>query len=122
MLLTPPLPLLGMSLARSDAGTSAHVRRTPAPTSETHPHMTYPTRGAGGAASAVDPNEFRVTRLRALRGPNYWRLAPVIACDLRLGALEEVSSADMPHFTPRLLEAIPSLHEHPCSRGESGGF
>jgi cyanophycin synthetase len=84
--------------------------------------MTYPTRGAGGAAFAVDPNELRVTRLRALRGPNYWRLAPVIACDLRLGALEDVSSADIPHFTPRLLDAMPSLHEHPCSRGESGGF
>jgi cyanophycin synthetase len=84
--------------------------------------MTHPTRGAGGAAFAVDPNELRVTRLRALRGPNYWRLAPVIACDLRLGALEDVSSADVPHFTPRLLGAIPSLHEHPCSRGEPGGF
>ena len=29
-----------------------------------------------------DPGELRITRLRALRGPNYWRLAPVIACDL----------------------------------------
>ena len=84
--------------------------------------MTHPTRGAAGAAFAVDPNELRVTRLRALRGPNYWRLAPVIACDVRLGTLEDVSTADLPHFNARLLEALPSLHEHPCSRGESGGF
>ena len=71
---------------------------------------------------ALDPNELRVTRLRALRGPNYWRLAPVIASDVSLGALEHVSSADMPGFTDRLIGYLPTLREHPCSRGESGGF
>ncbi|MFL5579174.1 MAG: cyanophycin synthetase [Gemmatimonadaceae bacterium] len=70
----------------------------------------------------IDPDELVVTRLRALRGPNYWRLAPVIACDLRLGSLENVSSADIPGFADRLVEALPSLHEHPCTRGEPGGF
>jgi cyanophycin synthetase len=69
-----------------------------------------------------DPDELRVTRIRALRGPNYWRLAPVIGCDVRLGALEHVSSADMPGFNQRLLDFLPSLSEHPCSRGSSGGF
>src|SRR5215210_1311314 len=69
-----------------------------------------------------DPSELRVTRLRALRGPNYWRLAPVIACDVRLGSLEKVSSADIPGFTDRLIAALPSLCEHPCTRGEAGGF
>jgi hypothetical protein len=39
-------------------------------------------------SNAIDSYEFRVTRIRALRGPNYWRLAPVIACDVRLGKLE----------------------------------
>ena len=72
--------------------------------------------------TAFDPTELRVTRLRALRGPNYWRLAPVIACDLRLGALEHVSSADVPGFTDRLIEALPSLSQHPCTRGAAGGF
>jgi cyanophycin synthetase len=71
---------------------------------------------------AIDPRELRVTRLRALRGPNYWRLAPVIACDVRLGALESVSSADVPGFTDRLLAALPTLAEHPCTRGAPGGF
>jgi len=70
----------------------------------------------------IDPNELRVTRLRALRGPNYWRLAPVIACDVRLGALESVNSADVPGFNDRLLAALPSLREHPCTRGTPGGF
>jgi cyanophycin synthetase len=71
---------------------------------------------------AIDPNELRVTRLRALRGPNYWRLAPVIACDVRLGALESVNSREVPGFNDRLLAAVPSLATHPCSIGTPGGF
>ncbi|MFL5615921.1 MAG: cyanophycin synthetase [Gemmatimonadaceae bacterium] len=63
-----------------------------------------------------------MSRIRALRGPNYWRLAPVIACDVRLGELEELTSIDVPGFCDRLIEALPSLGEHPCSRGTTGGF
>jgi cyanophycin synthetase len=73
-------------------------------------------------ARVVDPAQLRVNRLRAVRGPNFWRLAPVIACDVSLGSLEEVTSAELDGFTDRLLGHLPSLHEHPCSRGESGGF
>ncbi|HEV2150112.1 MAG TPA: cyanophycin synthetase [Longimicrobiaceae bacterium] len=80
------------------------------------------TTGAGAAALAVDPDELRVSNLRAVRGPNFWRLAPVIACDLRLGALEDVPSTAIPGFNERLLELIPTLDQHPCSRGETGGF
>lgn len=74
------------------------------------------------AVFEFDPAELRVTRIRALRGPNYWRLAPVIACDVQLGALDGVSSAEIPGFYDRLLSYLPSLHEHPCSRGTPGGF
>jgi cyanophycin synthetase len=74
------------------------------------------------STAAVDPNELRVTRLRALRGPNYWRLAPVIACDVRLGALESVTSAQVPGFNDRLVAALPTLYNHPCSIGTPGGF
>jgi len=70
----------------------------------------------------LDPNELEVTRIRALRGPNYWRLAPVIACDIRLGALEQVTSNEIPRMNQRLLEAIPSLNLHKCTRGRPGGF
>ena len=71
---------------------------------------------------APDPRAFEVTRVRALSGPNYWRLAPVIACDVRLGALDGVTSAELPGFTDRLLAAMPTLREHPCSPGRPGGF
>ncbi|MEO5579523.1 MAG: cyanophycin synthetase, partial [Gemmatimonadaceae bacterium] len=70
----------------------------------------------------LDPAELEVTRLRALRGPNYWRLAPVIACDLRLGKLEKVTSADIPGFADYLASVLPSLESHKCTRGKRGGF
>ena len=37
--------------------------------------------------------EFRVTRVRALRGPNYWRLAPVVACDHERAALDAAAAS-----------------------------
>src|SRR4051812_21641539 len=72
--------------------------------------------------AGVQVADFQVTRLRALRGPNYWRLAPVIACDVRVGELERVSTAEIPGFNDRLLDAMPSLQEHPCSRERPGGL
>ena len=70
----------------------------------------------------LDPQELEVTRIRAVRGPNYWRLAPVIACDIRLGALEKVKSNEIPRLIERLVEAMPSLHTHKCTRDRPGGF
>ncbi|HEX2077762.1 MAG TPA: cyanophycin synthetase [Longimicrobium sp.] len=72
--------------------------------------------------TGFDPGELRIARLRAVRGPNFWRLAPVIACDLTLGALEDVPSTEIPGFNQRLMSLLPTLREHPCSRGTEGGF
>src|SRR5438270_344051 len=69
-----------------------------------------------------DTHKLRVTRVRALRGPNYWRLAPVVACDLALGALDHVTTAELNGFADRLIAALPSLEEHKCSVGRRGGF
>ena len=66
--------------------------------------------------------QLRITRLRALRGPNYWRLAPVIACDLSLGSLDSLTSAAVPGFAERLERAMPTLRSHPCSRKRESGF
>ena len=74
------------------------------------------------APTKLDPAELEVTRIRALRGPNYWRLAPVIACDIRLGALETITSEQIPRLNERLVDAIPSLQLHKCTRGKPGGF
>jgi cyanophycin synthetase len=82
--------------------------------------MTQPSITAD--SPSLDPAQLEITRLRALRGPNYWRLAPVIACDVRLGELEHVTTADVCGFTDRLLDLLPSLSEHPCSREKPGGL
>ena len=84
--------------------------------------MTESTSVAVGVEPVARPDELRATRIRALRGPNFWRLAPVIACDVALGALEHVSSADLDGFNTRLLDLVPSLLEHECTRGTAGGF
>jgi cyanophycin synthetase len=76
----------------------------------------------GTPSTSTLADALRVSRVRALRGPNYWRLAPVIACDVRLGPLERLLTCGLDGFTDRLLDALPTLHEHPCSRGEAGGF
>lgn len=70
----------------------------------------------------LDPAELEVSRIRALRGPNYWRLAPVIACDIRLRNLEYVTSTQIPRLTQRLIDAMPSLQLHRCNKGKPGGF
>jgi len=70
----------------------------------------------------IDAEQLQVSRIRAFRGPNYWRLAPVIACDVQLGTLEQISSTDIPGFYERLTGAIPTLAEHYCTRQEPGGF
>src|SRR4051812_20818275 len=66
--------------------------------------------------SAPRSEQFRISRVRALRGPNYWRLAPVIACDVTLGDLENVTSAALPGLCERLVQYLPTLRDHPCSR------
>jgi cyanophycin synthetase len=73
-------------------------------------------------APSIDPAQLEITRLRPLRGPNFWRLAPVVVCDVRLGTLEAITTAEVPGFSDRLLQILPSLQEHPCSRRRRGGF
>ena len=63
-----------------------------------------------------------MTTLHATRGKNFWSLRPVTRMDLAVGAYEDISSADVPGFTKRLLGAMPGLVEHRCSIGERGGF
>ena len=64
----------------------------------------------------------RVEETRVYRGPNIYGYRPVIRLTLDLEELEEYNSATLPHFTDRLVELIPTLHEHGCSYREPGGF
>lgn len=86
----------------------AEVRRVPA---------------AEGAAPRPDPYaEIRITTLHATRGANFWSERPVTRMDLSVGAYDDLSSAELPGFTDRLVRALPGLEEHECSIGHRGGF
>jgi cyanophycin synthetase len=74
--------------------------------------MNQVIRDSLAPGAAFDPGDLRVSRLRAVRGPNFWRLAPVIACDVTLGTLENVPSTGIPGFNERLIEMMPTLREH----------
>lgn len=66
--------------------------------------------------------EIRIVALQATRGVNYWSRKPVIRMDVRVGAFEDISSADVPGFTEALVRAMPGLLDHQCSIGAPGGF
>ena len=63
-------------------------------------------------------NALTVANIRAMRGPNYWRLAPVIACDVRLGPFDIAPTTAFPGFMTRLLAQLPSL-AHTAHRREA---
>ena len=80
-------------------------------------------RPDAGADALPDPAaEIRMTTLHSTRGANYWLRAPIVRMDLAVGRYEDISSADVPHFTDALVGAMPGLVEHRCSIGERGGF
>jgi hypothetical protein len=74
------------------------------------------------ATAPVAATEIRMSMLHATRGKNFWSLRPVTRMDLVVGAFQHVSSATVPGFVDRLLDAMPGLVEHRCSIGERGGF
>ncbi len=75
--------------------------------------------------------ELTIVSTRVLRGPNVWSYRPAIHLVVDLGALEEyptnlLDARAAEHgtagFTDRLLELLPGLQRHACSRGHAGGF
>lgn len=79
------------------------------------------TQGSPGVPP--DPfSEIRLTALSATRGANYWSHRAVTRIDVTIGAFDELSSAESPGFTERLVAALPGLEAHRCSIGERGGF
>ncbi len=55
-------------------------------------------------------------------GRNIYSHYPVIKVRLDLGEYADRTSAQLPLFADRLLSVLPSLQEHHCSRGCSGGL
>lgn len=66
----------------------------------------------------------RILKTQTLRGPNYWsiRRNKLILMRLDLEELTEKTSNEIPGFYDGLIQTLPSLIEHYCSRGHRGGF
>ncbi|MDE9364476.1 cyanophycin synthetase [Luteipulveratus sp. YIM 133132] len=64
----------------------------------------------------------RLLEQRVYRGPNVWSYEPAVHLVVDLGVLEGYPSDTLPGFTDALLEYLPGIHEHTCSRGHRGGF
>jgi cyanophycin synthetase len=63
-----------------------------------------------------------IESIRTLAGPNVYSHQPVLVMRLDLCELNEKESYEMPGFVERLLEWLPGLKEHHCSKGRPGGF
>ena len=59
---------------------------------------------------------------RVYRGPNIWSYKPAIHLLVDLGSLEDYPTNLLPGFTDTLLEWLPGLRQHSCSRGHRGGL
>jgi cyanophycin synthetase len=66
--------------------------------------------------------ELTIVESRVYRGGNIWSYNPAIHLILDLGILEAYPSDTIEGFTDRLLEFLPGLQNHTCSRGVRGGF
>ena len=80
--------------------------------------MTQPASPAPTSA----PRAITIKELRVYRGPNYYSYEPSIHMVLDIGALEDAPTDVLPGFTEQLMDLLPGLKDHQCSRGHEGGF
>ncbi|MDH3958670.1 MAG: cyanophycin synthetase, partial [Actinomycetota bacterium] len=66
--------------------------------------------------------DLAIVETRVYRGPNVWSYGPAIHLVVDLGSLEDYPTDTLPGFTDQLLEWLPGVGEHTCSRGRKGGF
>jgi len=66
--------------------------------------------------------DLRIEDTRVYRGANIWSYERAIHLVVDLGSLEQFPTNTVPGFTDNLLQMLPGLREHSCSRGRRGGF
>jgi cyanophycin synthetase len=66
--------------------------------------------------------DLAIVETRVYRGPNIWSYDKAIHLEVDLGGLEQYPTDKLPGFTEHLLQALPGLAQHSCSRGRKGGF
>jgi cyanophycin synthetase len=66
--------------------------------------------------------DLAILSTRVYRGPNLWSYEPAIHLLVDLGSLEDHPSNMIPGFVDGLVDALPGIARHSCSRGHRGGF
>src|ERR1700749_2746166 len=66
--------------------------------------------------------DLTILETRVYRGANVWSYEKGIHLLVDLGSLEKFPTNTIPGFTDNLLQMLPGLREHSCSRGRRGGF
>lgn len=66
--------------------------------------------------------DLRIVESRVYRGGNVWSYDPSIHLVVDLGVLEGYPTDTLPGFTDALVELLPRLENHTCSKGHKGGF
>ena len=66
--------------------------------------------------------DLKIISSRVFRGPNIWHYEPAIQLVVDLGVLEDFPTNKLPGFADALVERLPGLMNHSCSRGRRGGF
>ncbi len=66
--------------------------------------------------------DLTIVETRVYRGANIWSYDKAIHLVVDLGSLEKFPTNTIPGFTDNLLQMLPGLREHSCSRGRRGGF
>jgi cyanophycin synthetase len=66
--------------------------------------------------------DITIRETRVYRGPNFWSYEPAVHLVLDIGRLEQRPTDTLPGFTETLVDLLPGLHDHQCSRGRDGGF
>ncbi|MEJ7628260.1 MAG: cyanophycin synthetase [Nocardioidaceae bacterium] len=82
--------------------------------------------GAKSSGTVHSPDgprpELAIIETRLYRGANIWSYEKAVHLVVDLGCLEEWPTDRLPTFTERLLDLLPGLRNHSCSRGRKGGF
>ena len=83
--------------------------------------MTGSTAEQGFVPGNGEP-DITIRESRVYRGPNFWSYEQSVHLVVDIGRLEQRPTDTLPGFTETLVDLLPGLKDHQCSRGRDGGF
>ena len=99
------------------------TRKSAKPAKEPTPAKSKPAKPVKSKPAKPKPGpDLQILQTQVFRGPNYFSYDPAIRLVVDLGSLEQWPSNTLPGFNATLLELLPGIGEHSCSRGHAGGF